>query len=432
MMTVPEPDIHVLGEVDEKTWEQGLLCLAAEPGSFGAYQADNHLGYNSHPVGFAAAFREHISASGVGVDIACGNKAVGTGMTRAQLDELGGPRWIMDEIWRHIDIGIGKNQSPDVDHPVIDTIRESPAEFQRGMLDLAANQLGSTGGGNHYVDIFEDVETGEIVVGVHFGSRGFGNKTCTHYVKEQGAFATPTMLRLDSGEGQEYLEAMRVAGEYAYAGRDVVVDKVLGLLGVDEPTWSVHNHHNFAWQERHRGEDFWVVRKGCTPAAPGQFGFVGATMGEDSVILRGSHDETDEVRRLQEATLFSTVHGAGRAMSRGKAAGRRKKRWACNNRDCDWVQPPHTHKPEDGACPRCGHPRVSKQWIQLEDGVIDWDAEREKMGTIELRGGAADEAPGAYKRLAEVIEAQGPTIVVTRTLRPIGVAMAGQHVPSDD
>jgi tRNA-splicing ligase RtcB len=70
--------------------------------------------------------------------------------------------------------------------------------------------------------------------------------------------------------------------------------------------------------------------------------------------------------------------------------------------------------------------------VQLEEGVIDWDAEREKMGAIELRGGAADEAPGAYKRLSEVLEAQGPTIQVLRTLRPIGVAMAPGHVASDD
>lgn len=436
-MTIPtsEADINVFGEVDAQTWSQALLCLAAEPGSFGAFQADNHLGYNSHPVGFAAAFREHISASGVGVDIACGNKAVGTGMTREQLDELGGPKWVMDEIWDKVDIGIGRNQSPDVDHPVLDSIRESPAEFQRDLLDLAANQLGSTGGGNHYVDVFEDVENGEIVIGVHFGSRGFGNKTCCHYVKEQGAFATPTMLRLDSGEGQEYLEAMRVAGEYAYAGRDVVVDKVLAILGVERAVWTVHNHHNFAWKEQHRGEDFWIVRKGCTPAAPGQMGFVGATMGEDSVILVGSPWANArpgfETQQLAERALLSTVHGAGRAMSRGQAAGRKKKRWVCNNRECSWVQPPHTHKPEDGLCPYCAT-SVAKRWVQLEGGVIDWDAEREKMGAIELRGGAADEAPGAYKRLTEVLEAQGPTITVLRTLRPIGVAMAPGHVASDD
>jgi tRNA-splicing ligase RtcB len=91
---------------------------------------------------------------------------------------------------------------------------------------------------------------------------------------------------------------MELAGEYAYAGRDVVVAKVLEILGGDA-THEVHNHHNFAWRERHFGEDVWVIRKGCTPAFPGQQGFVGSTMGEPSVILEGA--DTPEAR----AAFFS-------------------------------------------------------------------------------------------------------------------------------
>src|SRR5207245_1686332 len=126
--------------------------------------------------------------------------------------------------------------------------------------------------------------------------------------------------------GQAYVAAMDLAGRYAYAGRDVVVDRVLGLLGaraVDE----VHNHHNFAFRERHFGQDVWIVRKGCTPAFPGQRGFVGASMGEASVVLEG--EDTAEAA----ASLFTTVHGAGRAMSRNAAAGRPRKRWVNNVRD---------------------------------------------------------------------------------------------------
>ncbi|MFN2509757.1 MAG: RtcB family protein, partial [Chthoniobacterales bacterium] len=90
-----------------------------------------------------------------------------------------------------------------------------------------------------------------------------------------------------SALGQDYIAAMHLAGEYAYAGRDVVVAKVLAILGAS-CTYEVHNHHNFAWREQHMGTDVWVIRKGCTPAFPGQEGFVGATMGEPSVILRGA------------------------------------------------------------------------------------------------------------------------------------------------
>lgn len=252
--------------------------------------------------------------------------------------------------------------------------------------------------------------------------------------------ATPITFRTDSGEGQAYIAAMTLAGKYAYAGRDVVVNRVLEILGAEE-VWGVHNHHNYAWVEEHFGENWHVVRKGATPAWPGQYGFVGSTMGENSVILRGAQvagpgeaDAEDEaIGNLQKSALYSTVHGAGRAMSRSRAAGKQKKRWACNNRDCEWFQPPHTHKPEDGKCPECGHEKLSKQWVQMQQGEIDWNAEHgDVTSRLELRGGGAEEAPGAYKRLSSVLEAMGETIEVVHTLRPIGVAMAPNGVPADD
>ena len=142
----------------------------------------------------------------------------------------------------------------------------------------------------------------------------------------------PVLLEIDSELGEAYVAAMELAGEYAYAGRDTVVDKVLEILGA-EAVHEVHNHHNFAWREEHFGRTYWVIRKGCTPARPGQEGFVGGSMGDDSVILEGvAGDEAEQ-------SLFSTVHGAGRVMSRTQAAGRvrRRKRLACRNRDCDRI-----------------------------------------------------------------------------------------------
>ena len=93
-------------------------------------------------------------------------------------------------------------------------------------------------------------------------------------------------------------------GEYAYPGRDVVVNKVLEILSASA-VHEVHNHHNFAWQEEHLGRTYWVIRKGCTPARPGQEGFVGGSMGDESVILEG-------VESAEAQDSFSTVHGAGR------------------------------------------------------------------------------------------------------------------------
>src|SRR5262249_49852208 len=112
---------------------------------------------------------------------------------------------------------------------------------------------------------------------------------------------------------------------------------------------------------------WWVIRKGCTPAFPGQKGFVGSTMAEESVILEGT--ETGA------SALFSTVHGAGRTMSRTEAKGKtkRRKRWECNTRDCDYS---HTDKGQF-ACP--DHPDATplKRWTeeQIRPGKVDWDAE---------------------------------------------------------
>lgn len=418
----------VYGDVDERAVEQLDRCARAGNAIRGVLCADGHVGY-SQPIGGAVAYPDHISPSGVGYDIACGNKAVRTNVLVDDLmPDLAG---VMDAIYDRISFGVGRKNNEPVDHPVLDEIRDAEFASQRGLRDMAAQQLGTVGSGNHYVDLF-DGDDGYVWVGVHFGSRGFGHKTASGFLalaegKRFGEHATqgemdspPILFHVDSDLGQAYIAAMSLAGSYAYAGRDVVVDKVLEILGA-ESTYEVHNHHNFAWRERHDDTDVWVVRKGCTPAFPGQAGFVGATMGEPSVILAGVDSPASA------GLLYSTVHGAGRVMSRTRAAGKSRKRWACNNRDCDWTQGPGQHKPDDGHCPVCGHDRLAKRMVQLVPGEIDWPATTADMRAagIELRGGGADEAPGAYKRLDAVLDAHAGTIEVLHRLRPIGVAMAG-------
>src|SRR6266511_4736992 len=275
--------------------------------------------------------------------IGCGNKAARTDLTRADLDALGGVESIMREITRRISFGMGVPAQERTDHPVLDRIRNAEFTPQRKLVQLAESQLGTVGSGNHYVNVMED-EEGRIWLGVHFGSRGFGHKTASGFLalaqglafearaREGEMDSPPVLLEAGSELGESYISAMELAGEYAYAGRDVVVAKVLEIIGA-EATHEVHNHHNFAWRESHFGRDYWVIRKGCTPARPGQEGFVGGSMGDESVILEGV--ESGE----NEQALFSTVHGAGRVMSRSQAAGRlrRRKRWACTHRDCPYV-----------------------------------------------------------------------------------------------
>lgn len=388
-------NLKTFGPVDERALKQLERCTT---GAIAAVLcADHHVGY-SQPIGGAVAYPEHISPSGVGYDIACGNKAV---LTDAMVNDVDIPR-VMDDIVRLISFGMGRHNPEPVDHPVLEHIAQAEFEPQRELTNLAAKQLGTVGAGNHYVDLFAD-ELGRLWIGVHFGSRGFGHRTASGFLalaqghafngkgKEGEMDSPPVLFSLQSDLGQAYLSAMHLAGEYAYAGRDMVCAKVLEILGANEIE-SVHNHHNFAWRENHFGEDVWVIRKGCTPAFPGQKGFVGATMGDVSVILEGV--DTEESRQ----GLHSTVHGAGRAMSRTQAAGKAK-----------WVH---------------GKPH------RIGRGLVNWPAAQERLREqgIELRGGAADEAPEVYKRLDEVLEHHGNTIRVLHRLTPVGVAMAGPDI----
>ena len=376
--------MRVFGDHDEPTRRQLQQCVDAEDGARGVLCADGHLGY-SMPIGGVVAYRDHVSPSGVGFDIGCGNKAVRTNLLYEQVHgDL--PR-IMDEVFSRISFGVGRSDGRAADHPVIEEIRQADFAPQRALATTAAKQLSTVGAGNHYVDLFRD-ETDRIWVGVHFGSRGFGHKTATAFLELAGSkgdmMSPPAVFPLRSETGQAYLGAMELAGRYAYAGRDVVVAEVLDILGASADL-EVHNNHNLGWFEEHFGETFWVVRKGATPAFPGQLGFVGATMGEPAVILEGLDSE------VSKEALYSTVHGAGRAMSRTQAAGKRRRGKV------------------------------------VKPGLIDFPTVRAELAAqgVELRGGAADEAPRAYKRLAEVLSHHAGTVRILHELRPIGVAMAG-------
>lgn len=431
--------MKIFGTHDERTIQQLQRCVDAEDGARSVLCADGHVGY-SMPIGGVVAYRNYVSPSGVGYDIACGNMAVQTNILASSISAEEWPK-LADEIQRRVSFGVGRKNNEPVDSPVFERIAASPVAEQRSLVQMAAAQLGTVGSGNHYIDVFED-EAGVVWIGVHFGSRGFGHKTATGFINvAQGRRfaegkgggdmdAPPDLLGLNTPAGQDYIEAMTIAGEYAYAGRETVVAKVLEIIGA-EAEWTVHNHHNFAWPERHDGVDYWVVRKGATPAQPGQWGFVGGSMGDISVVLRGV-----ESAASAEA-LYSTVHGAGRVMSRTQAAGKQKwhkAKWQCGNyRVCDFVAPIQTFDAKRGdprpVCPKCGG-KLNRQGARTERiaaGLVDFAAEKASLverGII-LRGAGADEAPPAYRRLTPVLEAQGETIEVMHTLHPRIVVMAG-------
>lgn len=365
--------LTVFGAHEAATVTQMRNCMAVGNAVAGVLCADGHLGY-AQPVGGVIAYEGQISISGVGFDIGCGNLAARLDTRFAEIRDR--VPEILADVRRIISFGVGRANAERVEHALFDdgeAWRESDMEAYR---QKAEAQLGTVGSGNHYVDLLED-EQGFVWIGVHFGSRGLGHTSATRYLKaaggKDGMHVPPTVVAEESELGRRYIAAMELAGRYAHAGREWVVERVRRIIG-GAVTDAVHNHHNYAWRETHGGRDLWVVRKGATPAFPGQRGFVGGSMGDDAVILEGV--DTPQSR----AALYSTVHGAGRLFGRKEA-----------------------------------HRRFNR--AQMEAWLRD-------RGVL-LSGGDIDESPMAYRRLPEVLAAQGGTVKVLHRLRPFAVAMAG-------
>ena len=366
--------LTVFGPHEAGTLGQMRNCMAVGNVVAGVVCADGHLGY-AQPVGGVIAYERQISISGVGFDIGCGNMAVRLDTPFAAI--AGRVPAILGDVRRVISFGIGRVNADRAEHPLLDDDEAWAASDMGAYRQKAAAQLGTVGSGNHYVDLMVD-EAGFVWIGVHFGSRGLGHTSATRYLKaaggKDGMHVPPAVVDEDGELGRRYIAAMELAGRYAYAGREWVVERVRQIIG-GAVTDMVHNHHNYAWRETHGGRDLWVVRKGATPAWPGQRGFVGGSMGDDAVIVEG-------VDSPASATAFySTVHGAGRLF--GRMAAKRT----------------FTRAQMDA-------------WL-TERGVM-------------LAGGDLDESPMAYRRLPDVLAEHAGTIRVLHRLRPFAVAMAGE------
>ena len=366
--------LQIFGDHDDATVAQMRNCMAVGNVVAGVVCADGHLGY-AQPVGGVIAHERQISISGVGFDIGCGNMAVRLDTPFSAIEGRTGE--IIRDVQKVISFGVGRTNDERVEHELFD---DSDAWRESDMGEYrqkAVTQLGTVGSGNHYVDLMRD-EAGYVWIGVHFGSRGLGHTSATRYLKaaggKDGMNVPPAVIDENSELGRRYIAAMELAGRYSYAGREWVIERVRKIIG-GAVTDMVHNHHNYAWRENHGGRDLWVVRKGATPAFPGQRGFVGGSMGDDTVIIEGV--DGPEAR----ASLYSTVHGAGRLFGRKEA----KRRFTRAEMD---------------------------EWLQ-DRGVT-------------LVGADLDESPMAYRRLPDVIAQHAGSIKVLHTLRPFAVAMAGE------
>ncbi len=380
-----------------KQWGEGLEPEAVKqmrqacrlPVAFaGALMPDAHLGYGL-PIGGVLATKGAVIPYAVGVDIACRMKLTVLDLPVAHLrnreDEL---TVALEEETR---FGMGAAFSRPREHAVLDE-NWRVLDITRKNADKARSQLGTSGSGNHFVE-FGELEVKEPQLGLepgryvallsHSGSRGPGAAVADRYCslamelhpelpKELQHLA---WLDLDSAEGQEYWTAMELMGRFAAANHDVIHREIARHLGA-EVLADVENHHNFAWKERHFGEDVIVHRKGATPAGAGVLGVIPGSMASPAFVVRG---------KGQPDSLASASHGAGRVMSRSKAL-------------------------------------KAFSWEQVQRDL--------KKAGVTLLSSGLDEVPGVYKNIHEVMAAQSDLVDTLATFHPRLVKMAPPGRPA--
>jgi tRNA-splicing ligase RtcB (3'-phosphate/5'-hydroxy nucleic acid ligase) len=351
----------------------------------GALMPDAHVGYGL-PIGGVLATRGAVIPYAVGVDIACRMRLTVFPLPASTVDRQHDRlRKILE---RETVFGTGATQRTATDHPVLDD-DWSFSPVVRRVREKATGQIGTSGSGNHFVEwgtlevhaegaAALDVESGSYLALLsHSGSRGPGAMIADFFSRLAMDLhpELPADLRrlawldLDSDAGREYWAAMELMGRFAAANHEVIHRKVARALGEDALA-CVENHHNFAWKERHDGEDLVVHRKGATPAGAGVLGVIPGSMAAPGFVVRG---------RGQEASLDSASHGAGRRMSR--TAARQQFRWS--------------------------HLRG-----QLEEAKVT------------LLSAGIDEAPPAYKDIHAVMAAQHDLVEILARFDPRIVRMA--------
>jgi tRNA-splicing ligase RtcB len=319
----PAP-FRIWGEGLEPTSVQQMKNAADLPVAVrGALMPDAHQGYGL-PIGGVLATENAVIPYAVGVDIACRMKLSILDLDPAVLD---GPASQLEQALRkETQFGTGAKLRRRADHPAMDDERWRLTGLAKRLRDKAWEQLGTSGSGNHFVEFGVltlpapdlGLEAGRYVALLsHSGSRGSGAQIAAHYSKLARELHPElpkelsylSWLDLDHDSGREYLELMRLMGEYASANHAVIHERVTGFLKAGVLA-GVENHHNFAWTSERDGREIVVHRKGATPAAAGELGVIPGSMAAPGFIVRG--------KGLSDS-IESASHGAGRRMSRTEA-----------------------------------------------------------------------------------------------------------------
>ena len=308
-------------EIDAEAHKQMANACELPISVAAALMPDAHVGYGL-PIGGVLAVRNAVIPYAVGVDIAC--RVMLTVFDEPLVKFYKNVARFARALEENTHFGIGARTNFKFDHPVMDQ-DWSFSSVVRGLKDVAWGQLGTSGSGNHFVEfgeleLFEDrggALTGKHLALVsHSGSRGTGARIADHFSKAAKSLhpELPNYLQnlawLDfPGEGDEYWSAMELMGKYASANHHIIHDRIRRAIGA-KSIFSLENHHNYAWRERHGGEDLIVHRKGATPAGEGILGYIPGTMVNPGYIVEGLGNQR---------SLLSSSHGAGRKMSRKQA-----------------------------------------------------------------------------------------------------------------
>ncbi len=358
----------------------------------GALMPDAHVGYGL-PIGGVLALQNAVIPYAVGVDIACRMKLSVVDLPVSTLkDDFSRYKQAIEEGTR---FGVGAAYKKRQNHPVMDQ-DWTVTRITREKKDLAWSQLGTSGSGNHFVDVgILDVPQRDENLGLdagryvaimsHSGSRGPGAAVCQTYSNIARArlpakyadLAYLAWLSLDSEAGQEYWAAMNLMGDYAAANHEVIHRRVTQLLGA-RVLAGVENHHNFAWKEVHGGQELIVHRKGATPAGQGVPGVIPGSMASPAFVIRG---------RGNPDSLHSSSHGAGRRMSRRQA-------------------------------------KDTYRWKAVQHDLL--------AKGIQVLSAGADEVPGAYKDIEQVIGQQADLVEIVARFDPKIVKMCGDGSKPED
>ena len=319
-------------DVDERSKEQ-LLNIASMPfiHHHVAAMPDVHLGIGA-TIGSVIATHRAIIPAAVGVDLGCGMVAARLSITANELDEIALQK-VFNQITRDVPVGRAQHRDNQVlvaavqpFEPGLKTLTDRHPELLKtfGKFSKWMNQMGTLGGGNHFIEVCLD-ETNQVWVMLHSGSRGIGNAIADYFIKLARKDMERWMIQLPDRdlaylpEGTEhfadYVTAVQWAQDYALQNRQSMLELTLSALARHLPAFTVTTevvncHHNYIAKEHHYDADVWVTRKGAIRARFGDLGIVPGSMGTRSYIVRG---------KGESESFCSSAHGAGRRMSRTAA-----------------------------------------------------------------------------------------------------------------